>query len=238
MSISSTDLAIINGQLKGSWLFPVQTLSVVDSTGKVLSSAQNTSAPAFQFDGNQKVTILTDLHSMLTGTYKLSTSNGSIYLNIAYPNGTSVQYQVLLINDQTLKLNSVEHHTYYNGSTPISASAITNTELKKQNSADVTGSFVRVMVKSDSLYNVGVYVIHKTAAPGDTIILLNSKIKVTGSYDYAFVAKPGDHLIIDVFGSITRTYLSAYYNGVPLTGQVHKDARQNEIITGIGWDIP
>jgi hypothetical protein len=236
VSITAVDLAIMNGQLKGSWLFPVQTLSVVDSTGHILSPSQNTSAPAFQFDGNQKVNIITDLHSTLTGTYTLSTSKGSIYLNIVYPNGTKEQYQVLLINDQTLKLNSVQHHTYYNGSTPVPATAIINTELKKQNSADVTGSFIRVMVKSDSIYNVGVYVIHKN--PGDTAILLNSKINVIGSYNYAFVSKPGDHLIIDVYGSITRTYLFAYYNGLPFTGQVNTSAQRNEIITGIGWSIP
>ncbi|HTD97861.1 MAG TPA: hypothetical protein VK668_01175 [Mucilaginibacter sp.] len=236
VSIGSSDLSSVNNQLKGTWVFPVQTMSIVDDAGKPLAPDQSLSAPVFKFDGNSKVDIRPDLHTLIKGTYLLSTKNGLIYVEVIYPDGTGVKYQVMSLNSETLKLNSKQSTTYYNGNTPIAADAIYSTLFKKQNSADVTGNLVRVVVTSDSLYNVGVYVKHNVAAPADTAVLMNSQVKVTGGYNYAFPAHPGDHVTVDIFGSLTKTAFYVYYNGIPLSGQV--DSGYGEIRSGNGWDIP
>ena len=105
--------------------------------------------------------------------------------------------------------------------------------FKRQNSADVTGSFISVSVVSDSLFNVDVYVTH---AGVDTATLLNSKDMGSGTYNYAFAGKHGDHLTIDLLGSLTGANFYAYYNGIPLTGSVQ--VQGNEIKTSGGWNIP
>jgi len=233
VSIQSSDLVAINSQLKGTWLFPVQTLNIVDNTGKVLSPAQATPAPAFQFDGSTKVNIMPDLRTVLKGTYELSTRNGLIYLDVVYPNHTTTEFQVLLVDNQQLKLTSSKPYVYQTGETATPATAITSTELKRQNSADVTGSFISVSVVSDSLFNVGVSVTHLGV---DTATLLNSKENATGTYNYAFTAKSGDILTIDLLGSPAGSNLYAYYKGIPLTGAVQVQA--NEMKTGSGWNIP
>lgn len=236
VSIGSSDLAAINGQLKGTWVFPVETFSILDTTGKALAPSQNLSASAFRFDGNTSVDIMPDLHTIVKGTYILSTEKGYIYLEVVYPNGNGVKYLVTLLDKETLKLNSTQAYTYYNGNTPVPANAVFNTSFKKQNSADATGNLARVAVMSDSLYNVGVYITHNVEAPADTAILLNSKINVTGEYSYSFIPKAGDHITVDIFGSLTKTSFFVYYNGIPLTGQV--DSGYGEIRSGNGWDIP
>ncbi len=234
VSIKSGDLATINGQLKGTWVFPVQTLSIVDNTGKVLSPAKGMPAPAFQFDGSTKVNIMPDLRTVLKGTYELTTKNGFIYLDVVYPDHTTTEFQVLLVSNETLKLSSTAPYTYTDANNkPVQGNAITSTQLKKQNSADVTGSFISVSVVSDSLFNVGVYVTH---SGDDTATLQNSKENVIGTYNYAFVAKSGDNLAIDLLGSPAGSNFYAYYKGIPLSGAVQVEG--NEIKTGRGWNIP
>ncbi|MDB5134185.1 MAG: hypothetical protein JWP37_788 [Mucilaginibacter sp.] len=236
VNINASDLTSLNGQLKGNWVFPVQTQSIIDITGKSIFPNENISTPALQFDGSGKVKILPDTRTVLKGTYELTTDKGFIYLDVVYPDGTDTKYQVLLLNDQTLELTSSIQYIFYNGNDPVSASQVTSTVLKKQNSADVTGNFVRVSVVSDSLFNVGVYVKHATAAAGDTAILLNSQVNATGSYTYSFVAKHGDQLFVDVFGSLTKTSLNAYYNGLPFNGVIL--SQYSEIKTTTGWVVP
>jgi hypothetical protein len=234
VSLQSSDLAAINSQLKGTWLFPVQTLSVVDNSGKILSPAKKMPAPAFQFDGSTKVNIMPDLSTVLKGTYELTTKNGFIYLNVTYPDKTSVTFQVLLVSNQILKLTSTAPYTYLDANNkPLQGNSVINTQLKRQNSADVTGSFISVSVVNDSLFNVGVYVTHLGV---DTATLLNTKQMGTGTYNYAFLGKHGDHLTIDLLGSITDANLYAYYKGIPLTGEVN--AEPNEIKTNRGWNLP
>ena len=130
VSIKSSDLATINGQLKGTWVFPVQTLSIVDNTGKVLSPAQGIPAPAFQFDGSTKVNIMPDLRTVLKGTYELITKNGFIYLDVVYPDHTTKEFQVLLVSNETLKLSSTAPYTYTDANNkPVQGNAVTSTQL-------------------------------------------------------------------------------------------------------------
>jgi hypothetical protein len=236
VNIKASDLTSLNGQLKGNWVFPVQTQSIIDNTGKSIFPSENISSPALQFDGSGNVKILPNTRTVLKGTYELTTDKGFIYLDLVYPDGTDTKYQVLLLNNKTLQLTSSLDYIFYNGNDPVSASQVTSTVLQKQNSADVTGNFVRVTVTSDSAFNVGVYVKHANAKPGDTAILLNSQVKVVGSYAYSFVAKHGDQLFIDVFGSLTNTSVNAYYNGLPFNGVIV--SQYGEIKTTTGWVVP
>lgn len=233
VTISPNDLVTINGQLKGSWVFPVESINYVDNSGKTILPGQNMTSPAFQFDGNAKVNIMPDLRTVQAGTYALTTDQGLIYLNIVYPDNTKVKYQVLLMNNEMLKLVSTQPFTYYdiNGA-PVNITAVTNTVLHKQNSADATGDLVRVMAMSDSVYNINVNVAHK----GDTATLVNSKVNATGQYSYAFAAKHGDHIMVDMVGSPSSSAFYVFYNGLPLTGNIV--SQSNEITTGAGWNVP
>jgi hypothetical protein len=234
VSLQSSDLAAINSQLKGTWVFPVQTLSVFDNTGKVLSPPQGMSAPAFQFDGNTKVNIMPDQSTVLKGTYELTTKNGFIYLSVTYPDNTNVSFQVLLVSNQLLKLSSTAPYTYLDANNKsVQGNVVTNTQLKRQSSADITGNFITVSVMSDSLFNVGIYV---TPLGVDTARLLNSKEKGIGTYNYAFLGKHGDHVTIDLLGSVTGSSFYAYYKGIPFGGNVQ--ALTNELKTGAsGWTV-
>ena len=237
VKINTTDLSRINGQLKGLWLFPVETQKVVDTSGKPLTSAQYIAAPAMQFDGGSKVNILQDLNTTLNGTYKLSTSDGYIYLDVFYPDGTDINYQLLFVDGQTLKLTTSAPNVYYNGNNPEPASSVSSIVLKKQNSADITGNIVRVTVVSDTLYSVGVYVTHTRAtAPADTAILMDGKTDVTGTYNYSFPTHSGDKLTVDIAGDYTKVNFYAYYNGVPMAGNVGYYFK--EIKTTTGWTTP
>lgn len=231
VTITASDLASVNMQLKGTWVFPFETVNVVDNTGKSLTAPQSIAAPAFEFDGGSGVTIMPDVRTKLTGTYQLSSDKASIYLDIYYPNGTDVRYQVILVDAHSLKLNSTQSFSYPNGGTQVPATSIANLTFQKQNAADISGKYLTVNVQSDSVYNVSVYVIHKyLATPADTVAtLLNSQQKVTGNYSYLFAAQPGDHLTADVFGSLTKTNFYAYYNGIPLTSTINRNADLGEI---------
>jgi hypothetical protein len=234
VDIGPSDLAAINGELKGMWLFPSESQKIVNSEGKTLSSAQNTVAPALQFDGSSTVTIYQDIQTKVTGTYALSTKQGLIYLDIYYPNGTDVTYQVVLINSQTLKLVTDQPYVYYSGATAESAINQTNLTLSKQSSADVTGKMIRVTVNSDSIYSVAVYVTHTKTA--DTAVFLDSRVNTTGNYSFAFPVSSGDQLSVDVVGNYTNTFLNVYYNGVPMAGNVGYDL--GEFKTTTGWVVP
>jgi hypothetical protein len=236
VDINSGDLSVINTQLKGTWLFPVQTQSIVDEAGKTLSPDQHTAAPALKFDGNRTVDITPNWSTSKKGTYVISTKNGFVYVDVTYPDGSDVMYQVLLLDNNTLKLSATQPTVYYDGNTPKTANAISTTELKKENSADANINQVRVYVKSDSLYDVGVYVTPAGSAPTDSGLLKSSESKITGVFNYSFGAKRGDHITIDILGSLTKTGFYMYYNGIPIIGKF--DAADGEIKTNEGWDVP
>ncbi|MEO6850509.1 MAG: hypothetical protein ABI166_07760 [Mucilaginibacter sp.] len=235
VKVTGADLASINGMLKGTWVFPTQTLSVQDTSGKVLTPGAGDAAPALQFDGTTKVNIMPDIKTVLNGTYSLSTLNGFIFLEINYPDKTNRQYQLLLVNNQMLKLTYSLPDVYYDSSdNAIVAYSVFNSEYKRQSSADVTGGLVKVLVQSDSLFNVKVYAGH----PDASFTLLDSALNVTRLYTFSYVAKHNDHVIVDIVGSLPKTYFYAYYNGLPLSGEVNREPTTNEITTGRGWIIP
>ena len=237
VKIGSADLTTVNSQLKGTWVFPVETQNVVDVNDKPLTTVQYITAPALQFDGSSKVKILQNTSTTLNGTYALSTSKGYIYLDVIYPDGTDINYQVLYVDSQTLKLLSSQPYVYYSGSNPEPASLVSNVLLQKQNSADVTGHLIRVSVVGDALYSVSVYVTNtKLHTPADTAVLLDTKTNITGTYTYAFPTQSGDQLTLDILGDYTKTSFYAYYNGVPMTGDIGYPF--GEIKTTSGWITP
>jgi hypothetical protein len=239
VNIGTADIAAINNQLKGIWVFPVNNQKVVDSLGRTIVGSQFVASPALQFNGVSTVTIYQDTKTKSTGTYSLSTSNGLIYLDITYADGSDVTYQVLVVNSTTLKLLSAPQPYVYNGNlTPEQAMATSNITLQKQNSANVTGSLIRVVVKSDSssAYSFQIAVTHtKAPAPADTTSLLVSKTNVTGTFTYEFPAKSGDQLLIDIAGDNTKTFFYAYYNGIPMQGNI--GYLFQEIKTTTGWTV-
>lgn len=237
VKIGASDVATVNGQLKGLWLFPVEAQKIVDTSGNVLTSPQYISSPAMQFDGGSNVKLFQDMNTTVNGTYKLSASNGYIYLDVFYPGGMDVTYQVVSVDGQTLKLTTSAPYVYYSGNNPEPASAVSSIVLKKQNSADITGSIVKVTVVSDTLYSVVVYVTHtKATAPADTAILMDSKANITGTYNYSFPTKSGDKLTVDISGDYTKVNFYAYYNGIPMAGNVGYYFK--EIKTTTGWTVP
>jgi hypothetical protein len=233
VKIGQSDLSAINRQLAGTWVFPIQTQSVQDSTGKQLLSNQFAPAPAFQFDGSMHVTVMPDVKTKTMGTYTLSSVNGFIYLNISYADGTQIKYKVVRVDGQTLKLSTSQSINFED----VSAFYVSNFSYQKLNSADVTGSLVKVTIMSDSSFNAGIYVTHNVPAPNDTLTTVATTIKnTTGSYNYTFPANHGDYLKVDVIGSVNKTSMCIYYQGVPLTGKV--DTSANEMTAVTGWIVP
>jgi hypothetical protein len=236
VTIKPADLVSINSQLKGTWLFPAQTVAYVDNSGKSVLPSQDVAAPAFEFDGNRSVNIMPDTHTILKGTYTLSTNKGNIFLNIVYPDDTKVQYEVMQANNQLLKLNSTQPYTFYDLSgNAINASEVINTTLQRENSADVTGSLVRVAAYSDSTYSINIHVMHANSKV-DTATLITNSPSVNGQYNYSFIGKPGDHVIIDMVGSPFSSSFYAYFNGLPVSGNIVSTG--NEMTTSTGWDVP
>ena len=232
--ITSTDIANINTQLRGTWLFPTQTVSVLDDKGKPVIPVQSTASSVFVFDGISNLTIMPDLTTVEKATYTLSTSNGYVFVTVLTPDGNTTIYKLLLLNDKTLKLNTSQPYLYYNGDTPEIANAVINKEFKKEDGADANGKLVNISISSDSVYNANLYVVRKT----DTL-LLSSQSHLTAPLNYAFAAKDGDHLYLDIFGSIAKTTYSVYYQGIPLSGlQTTVPGKPGEITTTSGWDIP
>lgn len=235
ITLSAADLAVLNGQLKGSWVFPVKTITVVDNNGKALLG-QNLPASAFQFDGISKIEVRPDPLTIDQGTYKLYSKNdGKIYIHINYSdsNGANNEdYQVVMLNSSTLTLTSSQPYVYYSNGVLLPGTAVTSTTLQKLNSADITGNLARVLVTNDSTFSVKVYVTH----PGDTSKLIDSKANITtGAYNLVFAAKSGDHLYIDVLGKFLTTSINAYFNGLPIQGEIAGSG--NETVTTNGWDI-
>ncbi|HJP62438.1 MAG TPA: hypothetical protein VJ844_03305 [Mucilaginibacter sp.] len=239
VNITPADLSHINAQLKGVWVFPIQSQKIVDATGKVLVPSQYIPSAALQFDGFSHVTLHKDIATDVKATYTLSTANGFLYVDIVEPDGTDTNYQLLLADAQNLKLVATTPYIYYDNANAISAQSISNVELKKQTGAEVNGNIIRVVVKSDSssLYSVIVAVQHTALeAPGDTSIILSSKADIKGTFTYEFVGKSGDQLSVDVGGDYTKTSFYAFYNGVPMAGNIGYYFK--EIKTTTGWMVP
>ena len=234
-NITNGDLININGQLKGSWVYPVKTLTIVDSTGHTIVPGTNQQASALEFDGSSKVTERLDSRTTLQGNYYLSTSKGIVYVNVTFADGTKETFQVVLLNDQTLTLSSNDPYIYYNGTKLLPAIAVNTTVFKKQTPSDISGNNVKVIVKNDSVYSVKVYVTHQRGIPGDTATLVGSKTNTTGTYTLNVAAISGDLLKIDVLGSIPKTSINAYYQGIPIIGQIY--AANNETVTTSGWSV-
>lgn len=232
--ISATDVAIVSGQLKGAWVFPVGSLTVKDFSGNIFAYPQYVTGPAFQFDGTSSVLVMTDQTNQVKGTYSLSTDNGSVFVNIVLPGGKTTSYQVVLLNGQTLKLLS-NVSTTYNGAP---AKDITTITLQKQSAIDVNGNLVRATVYSESTFSATVYVSYsKPGSPRATPPkAVDNVTNVANYYDFAFTADHGDYIIVDVLGDPSKTTLFAYYNGVPVSGEIIK--LTNEIKTGSGWYLP
>lgn len=234
VTISSGDLANINGQLKGNWVFPLTTLTVVDKTGKVLQPATNDPASAYEFDGS-KVTVRPDPQTAIQGTYKLESKNGVVAIDIVYSDGTKDTLSVEALTDQGLTLTSEKDYTFYDGTTLTQQTADRVTTLKKQSSADATGNFMNVVVTVPTQYSVSVYVTHQRGIVGETAQLVGSKENTTGTYTLNLLALSGDLLKIDVLGDPNKTSINAYFKGIPISGQFYKTA--NETITTTGWTV-
>jgi len=232
--INSSDMAVINGQLRGLWLFPTNNQTITDESGKLLASNGFLSAPAYEFDGGGGATIITNTNTRVTGTYQLSTKDGLIFLDVTDNKGVDITYQVLLINNQTLKIVSKTPTVYNNGIENIPGETVSNIVLQKQSSADETGKLVKVVITGATApFNVSVFVTHKDV---DTATLLDTRQNVTGAYSFAFPTTAGDQLNAVVDGDYSLTSFYAYYDGLPMTGDLSYGA--NEFKTTGGWKVP
>ena len=231
INISSADIATINGQLKGSWVFPVKTLSVVDNNGKPLMPSQNLQAVAFAFDGAGTVTVRPDPITIQTGSYSLSTkSDGGIYMHIIYSDGSTQDFQVTQLTASTLTIASTQPYVYYSNGALVPTQAVTSTTMQKLNSADITGNLVRVVVSNSTGYNIKVVLIS-----GGTSKLIDSLTNQTKPYAIAVPAQAGDRLFVDVVGNFLYTSINAYVDGLPVNGNI--SATGNETVTTDGWNI-
>lgn len=233
MNLTSADIGAINAQLKGSWVFPVKSLTVVDSAGKPVQPSQNLPASAYTFDGYSTVTIRPDPQTILHGTYVLSTTKDGIFVKITNPDATVVNFQVVQLSSQTLTLISTQPYVYYNGSVLLPTIALTSTTLQKESAADVTGHLVRVSVKNDSIFSVKVYI---TQSATGKMVLMDSLVNTSKSYSLAFEAQPNDKLKVDVIGNFLKTSINAYINGLPINGDI-LNTSVNETITSNGWIV-
>jgi hypothetical protein len=234
VNVNSSDVAIINSELKGLWLYPTDAQTVTDISGSLLASNGYVPAPALQFDGGSGVTIISNLQIKSQGTYQLSTKNGLIYLDITDSKGNDITYQVLQINSQTLELVSKAPYTYYNNSTPEPAEAVSDIILQKQSSADVTASLVKVVVISGTAFNVDIFETNTKGA--DTAMLLDSRQDIKGAYTFAFPAKTGDQLNAQTTADYSQSAFYVYYNGIPMSGSV--SAAAPGFKTTSGWLVP
>lgn len=240
VNITASDLTTINNQLKGTWLFPIGYQRIIEPASGAIDSVFYAPAPALQFDGGSAVNILQDTKTTIKGTYSLSTKKGMIYVDVTYPNGDDVLYQVLSVNAQTLKLESTTPYAPINQETTSGSGQMLQSDvtMTKQTGADVSGHLIHIVVKSDkSYYSVSVSVTHtRLPAPADSTILLNSKINTLGNYTYEFMAKSGDQLYVDVLGDYAQTSFYAFYDGIPMAGNIGYDFQ--EIKTTTGWMVP
>ena len=231
VTITSADVSAINAQLKGSWVFPVKTLTVVDSNGKALLPSQNLQAAAFAFDGFNTVTIRPDPLTIQTGTYTLSTkSEGGLFIHVVYPDATTQDFQITQLTATTLTIASSQPYVYYHDGVLLPTVAVTSTTMQKLNSSDINGNLVRVSVKNDSIFSVKVYLVRSGATT-----LVDSVVNISNSYALAVPAQEGDHLKIDVLGNFLKTAINAYVSGLPINGDI--SASGNETVTTNGWDV-
>ncbi|WP_426671411.1 hypothetical protein ACPPVU_09250 [Mucilaginibacter sp. McL0603] len=235
VTITPADLASVNAQLKGSWVFPVKTLTVLDDNGKAMFPPQNLAASAFYFDGFMHVDIMPDPQTVLHGTYVLSTkSTGGIYIHIDYPDGSNTDYQVVMLNGSTLTLSASQPDVYYHNGTLEPTEAVTSTSLQRIGSGTVlNGNLVKITVKNDSVFSVKVYLTRK--ADGKTI-LMDSINNTSKAYSSIFTAKTEDHLKVNVIGKFLNTSINAYADGLPIEGDV-TNLSSYETVTTDGWNV-
>ena len=231
VNITSADLAAISAQLKGSWVFPVKTLTVVDSMGKPLLPGQNLPAAAFAFDGFNTVTIRPDPLTVQTGTYSVSASkDGKLNIHVVYPDASTQDFKITQLNSTTLTIASTQPYVYYSNGVLLPTVAVTSTTMQKLNSNDINGSLVRVSVTNDSIFSVKVYLTHS-----GTTKLVDSVVNLNKPYSLAVPAQAGDHLKVDVLGNFLKTAINAYVDGLPIAGDI--SAAGHETVTTNGWNV-
>ena len=231
MTLSQADVAAVNTQLKGTWVFPVKTLTVVDSSGKALLPGQNLPAAAFAFDGLNAVTIRPDPTTIQTGSYVLSgTTDGKLNIHVVYPDNTTQDFKITLLTSTSLTIASSEPYVYYHDGVLMPTVAVTSTAMQRLNSSDINGQLVRVVVTHDSMYSVKVYLTHSGA-----IQLVDSVSNINHPYILAVPAQSGDHLKVDVLGNVLHTAINAYVDGLPITGDI--SASGEETVTTNGWNV-
>ena len=231
VTLSQADIAQVNTQLKGTWVFPVKTLTVVDDTGKPLLPGQNLPAAAFAFDGLNTVTIRPDPTTVQTGTYALSgTTDGKLNIHVVYPDNTTQDFKITQLTGTSLTIASSEPYVYYHDGVLTPTVAVTSTAMQRLNSADINGQLVRVAVTHDSAYSVKVYLIHGGASK-----LVDSVVNINHPYLLAVPALAGDQLKVDVLGNVLHTAINAYVDGLPIAGDI--SASGEETVTTNGWII-
>lgn len=231
ITLSQADIAVVNTQLKGSWVFPVKTLTVVDDSGKPLLPGQNLPAAAFAFDGLGTVTIRPDPATIQQGTYALSgTSDGKLNIHIVYADNTSQDFKITQLTATSLTIASSEPYVYYHNGVLLPTVAVTSTAMQRLNSSDISGQLVRAAVSNDSIFSVKVYLVRSGVTQ-----LVDSASNISRPYVLAIPAVTGDHLRIDVAGNILHTAINAYVDGLPITGDI--SASGNKTVTTNGWNI-
>ncbi|MBV8388268.1 MAG: hypothetical protein JO080_00555 [Mucilaginibacter sp.] len=231
IKLSQADIAAVNTQLKGSWVFPVKTLTVVDSTGKPLLPGQNLPAAAFAFDGLSTVTIRPDPTTIQKGTYALSsTSDGKLNIHVVYPDNTSKDFKITQLTATSLTIASSEPYIYYHNGVLMPTVAVTSTAMQRLNSSDINGQLVRVAVTHDSVYSVKVYLIQSGLTQ-----LVDSASNINHPYIFAVPAKAGDQLKVAVTGNVLHTAINAYVDGLPIIGDI--SASGGQTVTSGGWYV-
>jgi hypothetical protein len=230
-TLSQADIATVNAQLKGTWVFPFRTLTVVDSAGKAVLPVQNIPAAAFAFDGLNTVTIRPDPTTVQTGSYTLSgTTDGKLNIHVVYPDNTTQDFKITQLASTSLTIASTEPYVYYHNGALIPTQAITSTAMQRLNSSDINGHQVRVIVTHDSTYSVKVYLTHSGFTQ-----LVDSASNINHQYVVGVPAQSGDHLKIDVLGNVVNTAINAYVDGLPIPGSI--SASGNETVTTDGWNV-
>lgn len=231
ITLSQADIAVVNTQLKGSWVFPIKTLTVVDDAGNPLLPGQNLPAAAFAFDGLSTVTIRPDPTTIQKGTYILSgTSDGKLNIHITYADNTTQDFKITLLTATSLTIASSEPYVYYHDGVLMPTVAVTSTAMQRLNSSDINGQLVRVAVTHDSVYSVKVYLTHS-----GTTQMIDSVANISHPYVLAVPAQAGDHLKVDVLGNVLHTAINAYVDGLPITGDI--SASGEETVTTNGWNV-
>jgi hypothetical protein len=231
VTLTQADVAAVNAQLKGSWVFPVKTLTVVDSMGKPLLPGQNLPAAAFAFDGLSTVTIRPDPTTIQKGTYALSaTTDGKLNIHVVYPDNSSQDFKITLLTATSLTIASSEPYVYYHNGVLMPTVAVTSTAMQRLNSSDINGQLARVTVVNDSIYSVKVFLIRSGLTQ-----LVDSVSNISRPYVLAVPAQAGNQLKIYVDGNVLHTAINAYVDGLPITGDI--SAAGSQTVTTNGWIV-